>query len=93
MGHRWPRGSRPIVPLNVKQGGEHQVAYDAATQRGVKVVSIPMLATSTVYEYLTDHMLANRFLGDQVELEGFFMAPSRAGQRRTCCTLLCRSPG
>ncbi|WP_050025197.1 hypothetical protein [Verrucomicrobium sp. BvORR034] len=71
----WMKANRPP---NVKQGGEHQVAYDAATQRGVKVVSIPMLATSTVYEYLTDHMLANRFLGDQVELEGFFMAPSRA---------------
>ncbi|SKA94882.1 hypothetical protein SAMN02745166_02230 [Prosthecobacter debontii] len=55
----------------MKGGSEHRVALWRGT-RVLKDLAVQAQATESLFDYLTDHLLANHLFGDDVCLEGFF---------------------
>nr|WP_246438163.1 hypothetical protein [Prosthecobacter vanneervenii] len=61
----------------MKGGKEHRVAYIPETGRVMKVADAHMLATESLFDYLTDLLLSNHFFADDIQLEGVFTEGSR----------------
>lgn len=53
-------------------GSEHKVAARVGFERVVKVLDAHAIATESLFDYLTDHELANFLFGDDIEIEGFY---------------------
>lgn len=63
---------RPFMRENAMKGGsEHRVALWRG-RRVLKDLDVQSKATESLFDYLTDHLLANHFFGDDVRLEGFY---------------------
>lgn len=72
----------PDSPDSLRQGLEHRVGTWREKSRVIKVYDpreIDDLTFETffkpaplLFDYLTDHLLANHFFGDEIRLEGFF---------------------
>lgn len=61
---------------SMKGGSEHRVALWKG-RKVLKDLDIQSKATESLFDYLTDHLLANHFFSDDVCLEGFYQHDSR----------------
>ncbi|RYG57195.1 hypothetical protein EON80_28540 [bacterium] len=65
---------RNLFERNKLRGGsEHRVALLREHQRVIKDLNVRLTATETLFDYLTDLLLANHLFGDANHLEGFFV--------------------
>jgi len=53
-------------------GTEHKVAVMVGSDRVLKDLDAHAIATQSLFDYFTDHELANFLLGDSIEIEGFY---------------------
>lgn len=53
-------------------GAEHKVAEVIEVGRVLKDLDAHAIATQSLFDYFTDHELANFLLGDSIEIEGFY---------------------
>ncbi|MES2505677.1 MAG: hypothetical protein V4599_03170 [Verrucomicrobiota bacterium] len=56
----------------MRSGSEHKVAHDVNENRVIKDLNSRAIATESLFDYLTDHLLSNYFFHDDVKLEGFY---------------------
>lgn len=62
---------KALLETNPMRGGrEHRVAYLQAEGRVLKVADVHSLATESLYDYLTDLLLCNRFFDDDLQMLG-----------------------
>lgn len=61
----------------MRSGCEHKVARREAANRVIKDLDTQAIATESLFDYLTDHLLANYFFNDAVRLEGFYQHRGR----------------
>lgn len=64
---------KALLGANPMRGGkEHRVAYLQAEGRVLKVADVHALATESLYDYLTDLLLCNRFFDDDLQMLGCY---------------------
>lgn len=64
---------KSLLEANPMRGGkEHRVAYLQAEGRVLKVADVQALATESLYDYLTDLLLSNRFFDDDLQMLGCY---------------------
>jgi len=64
---------KALLEANPMRGGkEHRVAYLQAEGRALKVANVHALATESLYDYLTDLLLCNRFFDDDLQMLGCY---------------------
>ena len=69
---------KALLEANPMRGGkEHRVAYLQDEGRVVKVADVHALATESLYDYLTDLLLCNRFFDDDIQMLGCYEAGER----------------
>jgi hypothetical protein len=62
---------RSSLEANPMRGGkEHRVAFLPEVERVLKVADARMLATESLFDYLTDLVLSNHYFDDDIRLEG-----------------------
>ena len=62
-----------LLATNPMRGGkEHRVTYLQAEGRVLKVADVHALATESLYDYLTDLLLCNRFFDDDLQMLGCY---------------------
>jgi hypothetical protein len=57
---------------SMRSGSEHKVAHLTPANRVIKDLDSQSIATESLFDYLTDHLLSNYFFDDDVRLEGFY---------------------
>ncbi|MDB6120775.1 MAG: hypothetical protein JWO08_4556 [Verrucomicrobiaceae bacterium] len=69
---------RQLMATTALRGGaEHNVALPGHDNRVLKDLDAHAPATESLFDYLTDILLANRLLGDEIKLEGFYLHEDR----------------
>lgn len=69
---------KALLEANRMRGGkEHRVAYLQAEGRVLKVADVRALATESLYDYLTDLLLCNRFFDDDLQMLGCYEEAER----------------
>lgn len=69
---------KELLEANLMRGGkEHRVAYLQAEGRVLKVADVHALATESLYDYLTDLLLCNRFFDDDLQMLGCYEEDGR----------------
>ncbi|MBE7497438.1 MAG: hypothetical protein HS117_21035 [Verrucomicrobiaceae bacterium] len=61
----------------MKGGKEHRVAFLPEVERVLKVADARMLATESLFDYLTDLLLSNHYFDDDIRLEGAYTEGGR----------------
>ncbi|TDU67159.1 hypothetical protein EI77_03360 [Prosthecobacter fusiformis] len=71
-------GIGQLMRMNaMRSGSEHKVAHHILENRVVKDLDSQSIATESLFDYLTDHLLSNLFFNDDVRLEGFYEEKDR----------------
>jgi len=69
---------RSSLEANPMKGGkEHRVAFLPEAERVLKVADARMLATESLFDYLTDLVLSNHYFDDDIRLEGGYTGGGR----------------
>lgn len=69
---------RASLEANPMRGGkEHRVAFLPEVERVLKVADARMLATESLFDYLTDLVLSNHYFDDDIRLEGGYTEGGR----------------
>jgi hypothetical protein len=70
--------TRASLEANPMRGGkEHRVAFLPNVERVLKVADARMLATESLFDYLSDLLLSNHFFDDDTRLEGGYSEGGR----------------
>jgi hypothetical protein len=68
-----PSAVKLLLAANPMRGGkEHRVAYMQDEGRVLKVADVHALATESLFDYLTDLLLCNRFFDDDLQMLGCY---------------------
>ena len=73
-----PTGIRDFMATHaMRSGSEHKVAHFLSQNRVVKDLDVQAVATESLFDYLTDHLLSNYLFQDSIHLEGFYLYDER----------------
>lgn len=61
----------------MRSGSEHKVAHFIPQNRVIKDLDVQAVATESLFDYLTDHLLSNDLFEDAIRLEGFYLHDGR----------------